>query len=64
MIDFEYDEAKSLTNRQKHGINFIKAQDLWQDANRIEIPAQTEDEPRFLIIGNIDNKYWSTVITY
>ena len=30
----------------------------------IEIPARTEDEPRFVVIGKIAGKYWSAVITY
>ena len=30
----------------------------------LEIEAKTEDEPRFLMIGLIDDKHWSAVITY
>jgi len=30
----------------------------------LEIPAKTEDEPRFLMIGLINTKHWSAVITY
>ncbi len=30
----------------------------------LEIPAKTEDEPRFLVIGLVDDKHWSAVITY
>jgi len=30
----------------------------------LEIPAKTEDEPRFLVIGQISGKHWSAVITY
>lgn len=40
------------------------AQALWLDERRIEIPARTEDEPRFVIIGRIKEKHWSAVITY
>ncbi|MEA5527723.1 BrnT family toxin, partial [Nodularia spumigena] len=39
-------------------------QQLWTDPERIEIPARTEDEPRFLIVGVIAQKYWSAIITY
>ncbi|HBB15448.1 MAG TPA: hypothetical protein DCZ97_00055 [Syntrophus sp. (in: bacteria)] len=28
------------------------------------MPVKTSDEPRFLVIGNISEKYWSGVITY
>lgn len=64
MINFEFDETKSQANLLKHGINFINAQDLWNDPNLLEIPAKTEDEPRFLMIGLISKKHWSALITY
>ena len=64
MIIFEFDQNKSQANLAKHGINFIDAQQLWNDPYLLEIPAKTIDEPRSLIIGRIDNKYWSGVITY
>ncbi|MDA1289513.1 MAG: BrnT family toxin, partial [Proteobacteria bacterium] len=48
MISFEFDERKSKANRTKHGIDFIDAQLLWFDPNLLEVPAKTEDEPRFL----------------
>ena len=64
MITFEFDEAKSQSNFLKHGIDFIDAQALWNDPSLLEIPAKTEDEPRFLMIGVVAGKYWSAVITY
>jgi len=64
MITFEFDETKSQINLQKHGIDFIDAQSLWNDPRLLEIPAKTEDEPRFLVIGLINRKHWSAVITY
>lgn len=64
MVEFEYHLAKSLSNEQKHGIDFETAQQLWNDPYRIEIPAKVEDEERFLIIGKIESKYWAAVVTY
>ena len=61
---FEFDDSKSKSNLQKHGIDFIAAQALWDDSNLLEIPAKTSDEPRFLAIGIIDQKHWSAVVTY
>ena len=61
---FEFDSNKSESNKQKHGIDFIKIQELWNDSDRVEIPARTEDEPRYLIIGKIENIIWSVIITY
>ena len=63
-MEFEFDQEKSQTNQQKHGIDFIEAQLLWLDDMLLEIPARTTDEPRFLIIGKIGNQHWSAVITY
>ena len=31
---------------------------------RVEIPARTADEPWWLVIGQIDDKHWSVVVTY
>ena len=64
MITFEFDDSKSQANFLKHGIHFIDAQALWNDPSLLEIPAKTEDEPRYLMIGMIEGKYWSAVITY
>lgn len=64
MVTFEFDESKSLANLAKHGISFIDAQLLWGDPKLLEIQAKTEDEPRFLVIGLINGKLWSAVITY
>ena len=60
---FEIDEQKSKANLKKHGINFVDAQTLWEDPGLVEIPAKTSDVPRFLIIGLIEGKHWSAVVT-
>jgi uncharacterized DUF497 family protein len=64
MYAFEFDTEKSAANKEKHGIDFIEAQKIWDDPLRLEIPAKTIDEPRFLMIGKIKTKHWSAVITY
>ena len=64
MSSFEFDPAKSEINKTKHNIDFVTAQRLWDDPMLLEIPAKTEDEPRYLMIGLIDGKHWSAVITY
>ena len=63
-MDFAFDDEKSKTNKEKHGIDFIEAQQIWGDPRHIEIPARTEDEPRHLVIGKIGEKCWSVVITF
>ena len=61
---FEFDNAKSATNLEKHGIGFVAAQALWLDPSLVEIGVKSEDEPRFLVIASINKKHWSAVITY
>ncbi len=64
MNSFEFDATKSESNRTKHGIDFVEGQALWSDPMLLEIPAKTDDEPRYVVIGRIAGKHWSAVITY
>ncbi len=63
-MDFEFDKRKSQVNKKKHGIDFIEAMVLWEDPDRIEIPAKTTEKPRFILIGKISDKHWSSIFTY
>jgi hypothetical protein len=63
-MEFDFDTRKSKSNKQKHGIDFFEAQALWDDPDRIVIPAKTIDEPRLIVIGQINQKSWSAIITY
>ena len=63
-MGFEFDPVKSERNRQKHGIDFVDAQRPWDDGHLLEVPARTEDEPRFLVVGRIGQRHWSAAITY
>ena len=62
-MDFEFDRAKSAANQRKHGIDFVAAQALWNDADRFEVPARSTDESRTQVIGRIGNAVWSAFIT-
>lgn len=64
MTVFEYNENRSQSNLAKHDIDFVDAQKLWNDSKLLEIPARTQDETRFVIVGKIEGKHWSGVITY
>ena len=63
-MGFELDPQKSEWNKQKHGIEFVEAQTLWLDVDRVEIPARTVDEPRTLVIGKIQHQSWSAVVAH
>ena len=62
-MEFEYDPAKSAANLSKHGIDFDRAQAIWEDPWMLEVPVKTVDEPRFIAIGMIDAKHWTAVWT-
>ena len=61
---FEFYLKKNKLNEEKHGIDFEKAQLLWTDPDRIQIPAKTVDETRFMVIGKIDGKHWSAILIF
>ncbi|MEQ8906649.1 BrnT family toxin [Ekhidna sp.] len=61
---FEFDAEKSALNKEKHGIDFEEAQELWMDEKAIRFPSDRSDEERFLVIGKIKNKYWTAVMTW
>ena len=61
---FEFDASKSAANKAKHGIDFVEAQLLWLDPDRIELPARPTDEPRFLVVGQIRQDLWTAAVTY
>lgn len=60
---FEFDPRKSVANLQKHGIDFVVAQGIWNDPDRLEVPARSSDEPRTQVIGRIGDTIWSAFVT-
>ena len=63
-MDFEFDPDKSATNLMKHGIDFLEAQTLWEDADRLIVPARTQGEARYMLVGKMGQKHWSAIFTY
>ena len=61
---FEFNRAKSDSNRKKHGIDFVEIQALWADPELLQMPGRAGDEPRHVLVGRIGNRHWSCVITY
>ncbi len=63
-MKFEYDENKSQVNKEKHGIDFIEAQKLWQDENALVVPAHIIDEEiRYALISKILTKCFVAIFT-
>lgn len=44
-VEFEFDAGKSAANAAKHGIDFVQAQQLWQDPMRVDIPPERLTSP-------------------
>ena len=56
-MKFEYDSKKSRMNKEKHGIDFVEAQNLWKDQSALIIPANTtDDELRYALISFFNKK--------
>ncbi len=63
-MKFEYDEHKSQINKQKHGIDFVEAQNLWKDEDSLVIPANiVDDEVRYALISKIFTKCFTVIFT-
>jgi len=62
-VEFEFDPNRSRSNAEEHGIDFIRAQELWEDVDLMIIPARTSDEERWLVIARLEERHWSAIIT-
>ncbi|MFT3991588.1 MAG: BrnT family toxin [Luteolibacter sp.] len=62
-MKFEFDEKKSRSNLEKHGIDFSQAQILWLDPKRLEVTARSESEPRFALIALYESRLWTAIFT-
>lgn len=63
-MDFEFDPAKSESNKDKHGIDFVEARALWLDEKRLVVPLETTSEEQYIMIAQLRGKCWSAVYTY
>jgi uncharacterized DUF497 family protein len=63
-VKFEYDEKKSQINKEKHGIDFVEAQKLWQDEEALVIPANiVGNEIRYALISKKLTKCFIAIFT-
>ena len=65
-MSFEFDPKKSARTRAdpNRGIDFVEAQAIWLDPDRIEIPLPFAVEPRVAVIGRIGSKLWTAIVTH
>ncbi len=60
---FEYDPEKSKGNKEKHCLDLVEAQELW-DVEHVVVPAQiVGDEIRYTILGKLANRLHMAVFT-
>jgi len=63
-LNFEYDENKSIKNKEKHNIDFEEAKILWNDKNAIVVPANIVDnEIRYAMISKLNKKCYVAIFT-
>ena len=62
---FEWDESKRLANLEKHGIDFIRAKEIWL-GDVLEVPSPQEDhgEKRYLAYGRLEGRVVAVVYTW
>ena len=64
-MKFEYDDNKSKRNKEKHGIDFVEAQNLWQNENALIVPANiVDDEVRYALISIFRSKCYVAIFTF
>ncbi|WP_353572616.1 BrnT family toxin [Candidatus Albibeggiatoa sp. nov. BB20] len=65
MIDFEWDETKARSNKNKHDVSFFEATEVFSDeyAAYVRDPDHSHAEERYLVFGiSVTEKY--LVVSY
>lgn len=60
---FEWDEAKRQSNLAKHGIDFLRIQELFDGRPTLTSPSPYPSEVRFLTTGNLDAEFVTVIWT-
>jgi|SRR5271165_5204421 len=59
---FEWDEAKNLSNRRKHGVSFEEASAVFRDPLYVSVQDRIEEgEPRWQTLGLVEGLLLLTV---
>ena len=62
-VDSSDSSTSGPTAVDTDSVDFEEAQALWSDPALLEIPARVSDEPRWVVVGKMNEKHWSAVIT-
>jgi uncharacterized DUF497 family protein len=63
VLRFEWDPAKSASNKVKHGVDFEEATAMWRNGPRLDIDVDHPVEPRLLTVGSLNGRIWTAVTT-
>jgi len=63
IVQFEWDERKSSSNLEKHGIDFEEACSLWLDPDAISLDLEHRGEKRELLIAHYAGSCWAAIYT-
>jgi uncharacterized DUF497 family protein len=61
-MDFECDPIKSASNLERHGIDFVEAQELWSSLH-VVFPSEDTREARQVLVGKFGNLVYIAVFT-
>ncbi len=64
-MGFDWDENKRLANLGKHGIDFVRAKEIWEGPI-VEFPSgQTHhNEDRYIALGFLDSEFIAVIYTW
>jgi uncharacterized DUF497 family protein len=60
---FEWDEHKRHANLEKHGIDFIRASEIFDGRPIVTVPSANTSEERYLSVGRIEGHVITVVWT-
>jgi uncharacterized protein len=63
-VEFEWDEAKRLANVEKHGIDFVRAAQVFDGRLRLDREAPRGGENRTLSIASLESRIIAVVWTW
>ncbi|MDN5872717.1 MAG: BrnT family toxin [Nitrococcus sp.] len=62
---FEWDENKNAANLEKHGIDFVRAKEIWQGPVMEMFSPQTQhSEDRIIAVGMVDGLCIAVIYTW
>jgi uncharacterized DUF497 family protein len=63
-MEFEWDESKRLSNVEKHGVDFVRAQMLFDGRPVITASSQRVGEERYATTGAIEGRLYTAIWTW